>query len=48
VISVDAHSTRDLQNVRYGVDMARRGWLQRGDVLNTLEAPEFAARVRPS
>ena len=48
VISVDAHSTRDLQNVRYGVDMARRGWLQRSDVLNTLEAPEFAARVRPS
>jgi DNA polymerase (family 10) len=47
VVSVDAHSTRELQNVRYGVDMARRGWLQRSDVLNTLEAPEFAARVRP-
>jgi DNA polymerase (family 10) len=47
VISVDAHSTRDLENIRYGVDMARRGWLQRSDVLNSLEAPEFAALVRP-
>jgi DNA polymerase (family 10) len=47
VISVDAHSTRDLQNLRYGVDMARRGWLQPSDVLNTLEAAEFEARVRP-
>ena len=47
VVSVDAHSTRELANVRFGVDTARRGWLQRSHVLNTLEAPEFAARVRP-
>ena len=47
VVSVDAHSTRDLANVRFGVDTARRGWLQRSHVLNTLEAPEFAARVHP-
>jgi DNA polymerase (family 10) len=47
VISVDAHSTRELENVRYGVDMARRGWLQPSDVLNTREAPEFTALVRP-
>jgi DNA polymerase (family 10) len=48
VISVDAHSTRDLHNLRYGVDMARRGWLERADVLNTLPADEFATRVRPA
>ena len=47
VVSVDAHSTRELGNLRYGVDMARRGWLERKDVLNTLTAEEFAARVRP-
>jgi DNA polymerase (family 10) len=47
VVSVDAHSTRELANVRFGVDTARRGWLQRSHVLNTLEAPEFAARVHP-
>jgi DNA polymerase (family X) len=48
VVSVDAHSTRDLENVRWGVDMARRGWLERKDVLNALPAAEFAARVRPT
>jgi DNA polymerase (family 10) len=48
VVSVDAHSTRELANVRWGVDMARRGWLERKDVLNALPAAEFAARVRPA
>jgi DNA polymerase (family 10) len=48
VVSVDAHSTRELENVRWGIDMARRGWLERKDVLNTLPAAEFAARVRPA
>jgi DNA polymerase (family X) len=47
VVSVDAHSTRELENVRYGVDMARRGWLERDEVLNTLPAAEFERRVRP-
>ncbi len=47
VVSVDAHSTRALENVRWGIDMARRGWLERSDVLNTLPAAEFASRVRP-
>jgi DNA polymerase (family 10) len=35
-ISTDAHSTSNLANMRYGVDQARRGWLEAGDVLNTL------------
>jgi DNA polymerase (family 10) len=47
VVSVDAHSTRELANLRYGIDTARRGWLEASDVLNTLSAKEFAARVRP-
>jgi DNA polymerase (family X) len=47
VVSVDAHSTRELENLRYGVDMARRGWLERDEVLNTLPAAEFERRVRP-
>jgi DNA polymerase (family 10) len=47
VVSVDAHSTSDLENLRYGVDMARRGWLEAAHVLNTLPADDFAARVRP-
>jgi DNA polymerase (family 10) len=40
-INTDAHSTRDLDLIRYGVDQARRGWLERDDVLNTLSLGEF-------
>jgi DNA polymerase (family 10) len=47
VVSADAHSTTGIANFRWGVDMARRGWLTRDDVLNTLEANEFAAAVTP-
>jgi DNA polymerase (family 10) len=34
-INTDAHSTQDLQFMRYGVDQARRGWAQKEDVINT-------------
>lgn len=47
VISVDAHSTGALNNLKYGVGMARRGWLRRGEVLNTLGARAFQKAVRP-
>jgi DNA polymerase (family 10) len=48
VISADAHSVTAIRNLRWGVDMARRGWLQPTDVLNTLGPAEFAAAVRPA
>ena len=48
VVSTDAHSMAELGNVRYGVAMARRGWVGRGEVLNTLSAPEFARSVAPA
>jgi DNA polymerase (family X) len=47
VVSVDAHSVGALQNVRYGIDMARRGWLTRGEVLNTQPVDAFREAVRP-
>jgi DNA polymerase (family 10) len=47
VVSTDAHSVNALRNVRFGVDMARRGWLCREDVLNTQGVEEFRAAVRP-
>jgi DNA polymerase (family 10) len=47
VVSTDAHSVNALRNVRWGVDMARRGWLSREDVLNTRDVEEFRAAVRP-
>ncbi len=34
-INSDAHSTFDFANLRYGVGQARRGWLEKTDVLNT-------------
>jgi DNA polymerase (family 10) len=34
-ISTDAHSTGDLNLMRFGVGQARRGWLEASDVLNT-------------
>jgi DNA polymerase (family 10) len=42
VINPDAHSTEGLGNYRFGVDVARRGWLDKGDVFNTLGAAEVA------
>jgi DNA polymerase (family 10) len=47
VVSADAHSTTGIRNLRWGVDMARRGWLAKHDVLNTLDANDFAVAVRP-
>ena len=38
-INPDAHSVRGIDNVRWGVDMARKGWLEPADVLNTLDTP---------
>ena len=35
VISTDAHSPENLGFIRYGVDQARRGWLEKKHVLNT-------------
>src|ERR1700723_1923768 len=33
VISTDAHTTRGLHAMRYGVQMARRGWIEKKDVI---------------
>jgi DNA polymerase (family X) len=48
VVSTDAHATRELANLRYGIAMARRGWVRRGEVLNTLDADAFARAVSPT
>ncbi len=46
VISTDAHSTRTLQLMRYGVTTARRGWIEKADVLNTLPLDKLLAALR--
>ena len=47
IVSTDAHSTSGLKNLPYGVAMARRGWLARGEVLNTLDRENFTRTVHP-
>lgn len=41
IINSDAHSTQGLALVHYGVEQARRGWLEKTQVLNTLPWPQF-------
>ena len=48
VLSVDAHSTAGLGALKYAVAMARRGGLQRNEVLNTWPADSFIDCVRPA
>jgi len=47
VVSTDAHAVAELANLRYGVAMARRGWIRRHEVLNTLPVDAFARAVAP-
>ena len=48
-INSDAHSTFELDQLRFGVGQARRGWLEKKDVLNTRSAQGAARSAsRPS
>jgi DNA polymerase (family 10) len=46
VISTDAHSTLELKNQHWGVQTARRAWLQPGDVLNTRDLQPMTGLLR--
>jgi DNA polymerase (family 10) len=48
VLTTDAHSVEAFQQLRWAVVTARRGWLGKGEVLNTLPAAEFARAVKPA
>ncbi|HXZ14297.1 MAG TPA: DNA polymerase/3'-5' exonuclease PolX [Candidatus Sulfotelmatobacter sp.] len=47
VISTDSHTTKNLTYMKYGVETARRGWIEKKDVINTLPLEEFLAALRP-
>jgi len=47
VINTDAHQTRHLEKIRYGIRQLRRAWFTAGDVLNTLGPDSFLAALRP-
>ena len=40
-LSVDAHSTKELENLHYAVGTARRGWTERDRVVNARPADQF-------
>jgi len=46
VINTDAHSTEHLEFMRFGVGVARRGWCQAQDILNTRPLEEVIAYLR--
>jgi DNA polymerase (family 10) len=48
VVNTDAHSTEELELMRYGITQLRRAWLTAGDVLNTsMTAESLLAKLRP-
>jgi len=45
-INSDAHSTLDFDNLRFGVGQARRGWLEKRDVLNTRSLKDLKSLLK--
>jgi len=45
VINPDAHSIKGLGDIDYGVMVARKGWLEEGDILNSLTGKEMTERL---
>jgi DNA polymerase (family 10) len=46
VINTDSHHTSHLDKIRYGILQARRAWLTKEDVLNTLPTRKFANAMK--
>jgi DNA polymerase (family 10) len=46
VINTDSHHTSHLDKIRYGILQARRAWLTKDDVLNTLPTERFAKAMK--
>ncbi|MGC2267934.1 MAG: DNA polymerase/3'-5' exonuclease PolX [Candidatus Acidiferrales bacterium] len=46
VISTDSHSAGNLKFMKYGVITARRAWIEKGEVVNTLPTAEFLGALR--
>jgi DNA polymerase (family X) len=46
VINTDSHHTSHMEKIRYGILQARRAWLTKEDVLNTLPPNNFANSMK--
>lgn len=42
IINTDSHAVEELDNMHYGVDVARRGWCTKDNIINTLPYTEFS------
>lgn len=40
-VNTDSHTTATIHYMQYGVNMARRGWLTKSDIINTKKLPLF-------
>jgi DNA polymerase (family 10) len=45
-IATDSHSTAGFANMRFGIDQARRGWLEAADVINTYSLEKLRKSFR--
>ncbi len=41
IVSTDAHQTRHMERIIFGVGTARRGWVKKTDVVNTYSLHEL-------
>ncbi len=46
IVATDAHRAESLSLMRFGLAMARRGWVEAGDVLNALPLAKLRKRLR--
>jgi hypothetical protein len=46
VINTDTHITNHFDYMKYGVSIARRGWLEKKSVLNALPDDELMTRLK--
>jgi len=45
-IGTDSHSKEHMDNMIFGINVARRGWLEKKDVLNTLKINDFLKKIK--
>jgi DNA polymerase (family 10) len=45
-ITTDAHNTNGLTLIELGIGQARRGWLSKSDVINTLKLAEYRKAIK--
>ncbi len=46
IINTDSHAVDQMDNMKYGVAIARRGWAQKSDILNTLDYNKFIKWIK--